>query len=304
MTPIQQYFNSVYQGNSAWWQWLLGIVYIFVICVGVLLLLAELFYVGAGLDPNATDGWPGLANLALLFATFLPLFFGIWLIQRIWHKRTLTQLLTYTSKFRWRNFWNSMFVFLVVTAGFMALSTVFWPEDWDKYQLNTNWDMVIYGGLITLLLVPFQAASEEFLLRGYLNQAFIKYLKSPWIVFIITSAAFASLHYWNSEADGQLYPYMAAIFLFGFAACVLLYFEGGLESAIGLHIINNLFAFGIIGYEDPSIPTIAIMYSGPPEIGWNDVGWEVLSLSLIVAGIIWINRKTAHSKRDRLTKLP
>lgn len=177
----------------------------------------------------------------------------------------------------------------------MTISTLIWPESWDKYQFNTNWKYVVYGGLITLVFIPFQAASEEFLLRGYLNQALIKYLKSPWIVFTVTSGAFAALHMWNSEAQGQFMPYMLAIFLFGYAACILVYFEGGLESAIGWHIINNIFVFSLFGYEDPMLPNTALFYSGPPEIGWSEVGWEILTLTLMVTGTIWLNRKTATS---------
>lgn len=156
--------------------------------------------------------------------------------------------------------------------------------------------MVIYGGLITLLLIPFQAASEEFFLRGYLNQALIKYLKSPWIVFTLTSAAFALLHVWNSEAKGQEVTYLLAIFMFGFAACILLYIEGGLESAIGIHIVNNIFAFSLFGYEDPTLPTTALLYSGPPKIGWGDLAWEFMSLSLIVTGTLWLNRRAAVAR--------
>lgn len=237
-------------------------------------------------DPN------GLKEYGFYLSTFLPLFFGVWLIQRVLHRRSLTQLLTYTDKFRWRYFWNSMIVFVLVFVFMTGVSTLLWPDNWEKYQLNPDMNLVISGGILTLIFIPFQAASEEFFTRGYLNQAFIKYLKSPWIVFFITSAAFALLHSWNSESEGQFLPYMTAIFLFGFAACILLYFEGGLESAIGLHIINNILVFSVIGYEDPDLPTIALYYSGQPEIGWAEVGWELLSLSLMVAGILWLNRKT------------
>lgn len=234
----------------------------------------------------------GLLEFGFLLATFLPLFFGVWLIQRFWHQRSLTRLLTYTSRFRWRYLLNAMIVFVVVMLIMSTISTVFWPEEWEKYQRNPDMNIVFMGGILTLIFIPFQAASEEFLTRGYLNQLLIKYVKNPWIVFFITSTAFALLHAWNSESEGQFLPYMTAIFLFGFAACILLYFEGGLESAIGLHIINNIFAFSILGYEDPWLPNTALFYSGRPEIGWTEVGWELISLSLMVMGILWLNRRT------------
>ncbi len=291
MSPVWRYFNTTNQGNSLWWHWLLGIFFIFVIfIVGSLLIAipyAEL-YVNLGMN----IAQPSLLDYLFLCLTFMPLFFGVWLVQRFWHKRSLTQLLTYTSRFRWRHFWNAILVFLIVMAVQMTISALIWPESWQKYERNTDWNLILYGGLITLIFIPFQAASEEFLLRGYLNQALINLFKNPWLVFIATSAGFAALHMGNPEAQGQFLPYMIAIFLFGFAACILVYFEGGLESAIGWHIVNNIFVFSLFGYEDPNLPTTALFYTGPPDIGWSEVAWEVVILSAIVVGTIWLNRKT------------
>lgn len=290
MSPVQKYFDTIKTGRSAWWHWLIGTALIVVafiaIAIPIVFIYAEV--------PSS-----GLGDLAFLFATFLPLFFGIWLVQKFWHKRTLTQLLTYTSKFRWRYFWNSIGVTAIVFAVWIAAISLIWPEEWAKYQRNPNMDLVLYGGLITLLLVPFQAASEEFLLRGYLNQALIKYLKSPWVVFVITSAAFAWLHIWNPEAKGQEIPYLIAIFSFGFAACILLYFEGGLESAIGLHIANNFIVFAIIGYEDPDLPTTALYFSGQPVIGMREALLEVVFLAILTPAILWLNRRyRVHETED------
>lgn len=274
---------------------MLGFVFIVLIYVIGATLIA-IPYVEILVSTNADLGKPGLLDYLFLCLTFLPLFFGVWLVQKFWHKRSLTRLLTYTAQFRWRNFWNAILVFLIVMAVYMAMSALLWPEHWDEYQLNTDWNLVLYGGLITLIFIPFQAASEEFLMRGYLNQALIKLFKNPWLVFFVTSAGFAALHIGNSEAQGQFVPYILAIFLFGFAACILVYFEGGLESAIGWHVINNIFVFSLFGYEDPSLPTTALFYTPPPVIGWSEVGWEVLILSLIVSGTIWLNRKTGAGK--------
>ena len=296
MSPIQKYFRSVQQGRSAIHHWFLGLVSII---AGYLLFadgLSKLIF-EYGMSPISSDS-PNfeLVIYAFLLMTFLPIFFGIWLVQKFWHNRSLTQLLTYTAKFRWRYFWNTAGVFIGMMAIASAISFAIWPEDWSDYQRNTNWTFVVYGGLITLLLVPFQAASEEFFLRGYLNQALIKYLKSPWVVFFLTSAAFALLHIWNSEAEGQMILYLTSIFIFGFGACVLLYFEGGLESAISLHIINNIFAFGILGYEDPILPTTALYFRGPPEIGLKEVAFEIVFLTLTITAILWVNRRSAKSK--------
>jgi len=53
--------------------------------------------------------------------------------------------------------------------------------------------------LVSLFFIPLQSATEEIILRGYLNQGLSRIIRNPWIVFFITSAGFAALHLGNPE---------------------------------------------------------------------------------------------------------
>ena len=226
-----------------------------------------------------------------LLATFLPIFIAIPLIYKLWHELPIKALLTSASQYRWGHMWRTIFIIFAFYISLSLIEYQFFPEEYAGMQVQT--DMAVYAKLllITLLLVPFQAAAEEFLCRGYLNQALIKYLRSPWLVFIITSGGFAALHLGNPESAGQMGPYLASIFLFGMAMCVLLYFEGGIESAIGAHIANNIFVFGLLGYEDPDLPNTAFFTLGEPVIAWSDFAIELAMTAVLIALIIWVNRK-------------
>ena len=200
-------------------------------------------------------------------------------------------MMTSAPRFRWDYLLRTMLIIFVFYGVISFAEYLIFPAEYEGLQFQTDIGVYIKFLLITLLLVPFQAASEEFLCRGYLNQALIKYLRSPWIVFIITSGGFAILHAWNPEASGQMGPYLSSIFLFGMAMCVLLYFEGGIESAIGAHIANNIFVFGFLGYEDPDLPNTALFTLGEPVIGWMDFGIEFVFMIPLIALILWANRK-------------
>lgn len=199
--------------------------------------------------------------------------------------------MTSAASFRWGHLLRTMFIIFAFYGLLSFIEYKFFPAEYEGMQLQTDMGAYLKLLLITLILVPFQAASEEFLCRGYLNQALIKYLRSPWAVFIITSAGFAVLHAWNPESTGQMGPYLASIFLFGMAMCVLLYFEGGIESAIGAHIANNIFVFALLGYEDPELPNTALFTLGEPVIGWTDFGIEFVMTVILIALIICANRK-------------
>lgn len=236
----------------------------------------------------------------LLLAGFLPIFFSILFIYKAWHKRPLSALMTAAAHFRWGYLGRTVFIIFAFYGALSLIEYQFFPDEYEGLTLQTDMSVYLKFLLITLILVPFQATAEELLFRGYLNQALIKYLKSPWIVFIITSLGFAFIHGWNPEAEGQMGPYMASIFLFGFAMCVLLYFEGGIESAIGAHIANNIFVFAILGYEDPSLPNTALLTLGEPVIQWHDFAIELGITIVLMTLIIWANRKWGRNEDGTL----
>lgn len=272
----------------------MGVVFIIGLYIAASIVLFAVIYgvVDAveGETPLSTGTYEMVAYLGLI-TSFLPLFFVVFLIHRYWHSRPIKSLLTYTAKFRWGFMTRAM----IATFAIYAIATpILYYLDPEPLAWVANWRVYVTGLLLTLAFIPFQAAAEEIAIRGYLNQALIKYLKYPWVVFFITSLFFAWLHTSNPEAEGQMVTYMVSICGFGLLMCVLLYFEGGLESAIGVHIANNIFAFSIIGYEDPELPELALLSTGPPEISLGDSLLELSAVAVVVGIVLLWNRRAAR----------
>jgi len=280
---IAAYFLPKIEDRRKWWHWLIGFA---LICLSSIIGIAALLFGSRELLPtnNAT------IYLDLLLA-FLPIFISIPFIYKIWHKRPVMVLMTSAASFRWNYMLRAGFVLIAFFSVASWLESIILPQEYSEMKIQSDWKTYIPFLIITLVFVPFQAASEEFLCRGYLNQALIQYLRSPWVVFFLTSAGFAALHAANPEAQGQMWPYLASIFTFGMAMCVMLYFEGGIESAIGAHIANNIFVFGFLVYEDPQLPNTAWMTLGAPEIGWSDFGLDLIMITIVTTLIIGANRR-------------
>jgi len=280
---VAAYFESAWQGRTQWWAWILGFIFIIALSfIGIITLAMGT----AWIIPATATG-----TYLLLLLTFLPIFLSIPFLYKLWHKLPITALMTSATRFRWRYLLRTMFIIFIFYSILSFGEYLLFPAEYEGLKFQTDLSVYFKLLMITLIFVPFQAASEEFLCRGYLNQALIKYLRSPWAVFILTSAGFALLHAWNPEASGQMGPYLSSIFLFGMAMCVLLYFEGGIESAIGAHIANNIFVFAFLGYEDPGLPNTALFTLGEPVIGWTDFGIELVMMAILIPLIIWANRK-------------
>jgi len=284
---VQNFLSTDNLQRNRWWHWVLGVV--FIIASWILLSICIYLF---GISPLISSGdYSKIAEHTALLISFLPLILGLWLTVRFWHKDAFIKIFTAASHFRWGYFWRAALIVGLASAILTGLNYLIAPDDFKDYKINS--DLSLYWKLliVTLIFVPFQAASEELFLRGYLNRALSGYIKNPWIIFLITSASFAALHAWNPEAAGQLWPYLTLIFMFGFFMCVILYFEGGLESAISYHIMNNLIVFGLLGYSDPDLPDSALYVSDIPDVIWTDAFWAGLSMSITCATIIWANRK-------------
>ncbi|WP_017603513.1 CPBP family intramembrane glutamic endopeptidase [Nocardiopsis alkaliphila] len=105
---------------------------------------------------------------------------------------------------------------------------------------------------VIILLVPLQSAAEELTMRGLVMQlvgslgardgrsAFSRVLRSPWPAILAGGTLFGALY--AATHPGHVWT-TASLVLFGLAMSWLTVRTGGLEAAIGLHVVNGLFQF-------------------------------------------------------------
>lgn len=96
--------------------------------------------------------------------------------------------------------------------------------------------------LVIVLLVPFQAAAEEYLFRGLFVQTLAAWLpRRRWamaVVVVVTTLLFVAGHIYDVWG-------LLDVGVFGLAAVWLTFRTGGLEAAISLHVVNNVVVFGL-----------------------------------------------------------
>ena len=231
---------------------------------------------------------------SLAFALFLLTFpaglAALYLGHAKIHKRSLKALHTAASKFRWVRVLQGFLLTWIVLGVFAFLADKLGViEIQFVFSGGTFW---IYA-LVSLLFIPLQSATEEIVFRGYFNQGLTHMLKSKWVAFALTSFAFMALHLSNPEAlegaaSGTLPIVMSGYFFFGFAMCLIVWIDDGLETAIGIHAGNNCFAAVIMNYENSVLPTPSVFLTGTDPV--KDSISTVLVLAVLVA-TIWFWRK-------------
>lgn len=234
----------------------------------------------------------GLSPLAyaLMLLTFPAALVGLYFGWTKLHERSLTALHTTAARFRWGRVIQSFFIMWIVLGAYALISTWFGNEP-PRFVFDAS--RFLPFAVISLLLLPIQSATEEIVVRGYMNKGLIQGLKNKWVVFTLTSGLFMALHLANPEAqvgaqEGNLPLVMSGYFFFGFAACLMVLIDDGLESAIGVHAANNTFAGIFVNYENSVLPTPSIwqVKSEP-----NSDAISVIIILLVVLGLLWLTRK-------------
>ncbi|MFG3345757.1 CPBP family intramembrane glutamic endopeptidase [Streptomyces sp. NPDC048018] len=179
-------------------------------------------------------------------------------------------LASVTGRLRWR--WLGLcagLAFAVTALNMGAL--MLWERlaDGDgAFAGETPGAARLVGGLaVFLVLVPFQAAAEEFVFRGWLPQFFGGFLRSPWPGVVVASVLFALAHGFGGWSGFLLLLYSSL--WWGW----LVDRTGGLEAVIALHTANNVLAY-----------VVALVLGQLADTGTAaDAPWQALVAELVSA---------------------
>ncbi|WP_235734740.1 CPBP family intramembrane glutamic endopeptidase [Nocardioides alcanivorans] len=296
-TPGLGYDGIHRLGTPGWWRPLVGVVLLltlFYTAGAVLVLTIRLLRAGVDaarggsfadaydwvlLDTDQPMSPWGLAYLALSLAVLVPVTI---LIQRLLHGLSPGSLVSVVGRIRWTWFFACCGLAVVALLATIVVSA-FVPSDDTAGSVSgsvaavderTWWFLAVI-----VLLIPFQAAGEEYAFRGYLTQVFGGWL-GPAVAVLAPALLFALAH------GAQDAPVFVDRLAFGIVAGILVLRTGGLEAAIAMHVLNNWFAFTLalaFGHMDDVLtPTGGSWWSLP----------VTLTQSLVyLAVVLWLGRR-------------
>lgn len=201
-----------------------------------------------GLNPNV--------NLLMMLFPFLVGLAAYLLLVRPLNGRSFRVTLNGTEKIRWGRMLVSALIWLILSAIYLF---VYLKADPSNFTLNNTSLSLITLSVITLLFVPFQAAFEEILFRGYLMQGFAVLLRNRWLPVVITSVLFGLMHSFNPEVeDFGFFAMMPQYILFGLIFGIITIMDDGVEAAIGAHSANNIFLCIMVTNDSSALQTDAV----------------------------------------------
>ena len=228
------------------------------------------------MDFNALGIDLNLSFAGILFS-FAVMFLTAILLIKFFHDRSWKQVINGTNRVRWSHFFFGFLVWGIITAVTLVISYYSDPEVFQfQFQPVRFFILVV----IALLFIPLQSSSEEFLLRGYLAQGVASWTRSRWWALIIPSLIFALLHSINPEIkEYGFFVMMAQYLTLGFMFGIMSIMDDGIELAMGVHVVNNLFGAIFVNYKGAALQTYALF-----EI--TEINLSKEFLPLIISAII------------------
>ncbi|MEU3529420.1 CPBP family glutamic-type intramembrane protease [Streptomyces sp. NPDC038707] len=269
-----------------WWRPLLGTLVLAVAyALAVLVLIFCCLALGGALGyPEDADGWPEFGPVSGTAVDLLSLAVGIpvlLLTVRWIGRRPAGSVSSVTGRLRPR--WLALCVLTAVPV--LALSMggmLLLPEDGGEAQSQwVGWPAFARALAMLLVLVPLQAAAEEYVFRGWLTQTAGAYLRSPWAALVPQAVLFAAAHGWGTPWG------FADLLVFGACAGWLTWRTGGLEASIALHAVNNLLAFGV----SAAVVDGLAGDETAADADWQTVLLDVLGILLYTAAVTWWLRR-------------
>jgi membrane protease YdiL (CAAX protease family) len=195
------------------------------------------------------------------------------------NNRTVRVTINGTGKIRWKRFFISAAVWLILSALYLVFYLKIDPAN---FSLNNKTASLLILSLVSVLFIPFQAAFEEMLFRGYLMQGFAALVKNRWFPLIMTSLLFGLMHSFNPEVkEFGFFTMIPQYIAFGLIFGVITILDDGIEAAMGAHTANNIFLCIMVTNSSSALQTPALYEQ------FNIHPWTEFA-ALVVIGMLFI----------------
>ncbi len=312
------------QGKNDWWHYLATFVLLLTaIVIGNVPLLILAFKKGNtdmakwGLDTNL------LFFLSVL--TFAIALFGLLMAVKYVHQRAISTLIHHDGM-RWKQFFWGAGVWLLLTIFIELINYLLHPEGYEivfqplpffigliiallMIPLQTSFEeLSIRGWLMQSIRVLRFAVFSPFILLYFIfsaeyvtaavvalvfaaihfSEIDIKLRTKPWFPILLTSCLFGSLHLANPEvAHYGIAKMMAYYISFALFLGTITVLSNGLELALGIHAINNLYGSLVITFGSSALQTNTILRSPDPDI---NLTLSLSTIAMIVCFLIFQNK--------------
>jgi membrane protease YdiL (CAAX protease family) len=292
------FLENAKTGKNNWWRYLftlVGSIGLASIAAGLLLavivVIYTVFYYPA-ISQEMVNALISINNplfiVLITGITYTLSFFLFYLFVRFLHHKNFKILVNYGVGFRWGMLLKGSLIWLVI------ISLLSFPDfllNPSAYQVSLNSETFYRLLVLSLLAFPIQASFEEILFRGYLMQGISLISQRPVVPLLVTSTLFGLVHFFNGANMDQSLSIVVSTFFIGFMLGIITLADNGLETAMGVHIVNNLFVALIFNSADSGLPGLPSLITAPASNPFTGVPFLILAVVLMLLALYWNRRR-------------
>lgn len=269
------------RSEPKWWRPLLEFVLLAVLVVAFTLAVTIPVGLAAGyfgldiFDENATD--PLVSLLQVLFiAVLLPTPF---IAARVLGRKA-GALHSIEGRFRWGVAGRAFAIAFAAYGGLVAFEAVAFGL--DGVSVGRREALLLAAFVV---LVPLQAAAEEYVFRASLPQILGQWNAPAWLCYGLPAIGFVASHVYNWIG-------LVDIAIFALCAALLTWRTGGVEAAIMLHAVSNtvVFGYGAVGASNP----------GETEIAMSEMAISSLITLGVTVLLLWALKDAGENSRRKI----
>lgn len=235
-------------------------------------------------------------SLFLIMISFVFAIGGVYLAVKYLHKQTFLSVTTARPKVDWNRILFSFSIWALFTVITTFAYVYYEPE---SFVWNFKPMQFAILCVITVVLIPFQTSTEEYIFRGYLMQGFGNLAKNKWFPLVMTSVIFGGMHIANPEVSKLGYIIMVYYIGTGLFLGIITLMDDGMELALGFHAANNLVSALLISSDWSALQTHSLY----KDVSDPSAGFDVLLPIFIVFPIMLLIFSKKYKWTDWKEKL-
>lgn len=286
------FLDNVNIGKNNLWRYIITTtitwVGAFILALITLLFILIVAYVlGAKtfVDQLVSGSISALVMISVFGIYYLSAFLLFYLCMRLIHHKKLMPLINTHSKIKWIKILKGALLWFAILLIISLLDYLIDPAN-TIVSFDPNQFIILL--ILSLIIFPIQASFEEIFFRGYLMQGFGSLSTLPFIPLVTTSIIFAIFHYFNGATPLMGIIIVIQTFFIGITLGIIALGENRLETAMGVHIAQNIFVTAIIsgsGSITPNLPSILTLKSD------TAIGIPFFVPLIVLLAIIFWNKK-------------
>ena len=220
-------------------------------------------------------------SLFLVLLSFAVAMVGFYFVITLFHKQTFLSVTTSRKKVDWKRILFSFTLWSIFTIVSTVYSYYSSPEN---FVINFQPIPFVILFIISIVFIPIQTSTEEYVFRGYLMQGFANLSKNKWFPLLMTSIIFGTMHIVNPEVSKMGYIIMIYYVGTGLLLGIMTLMDEGMELALGFHAANNLITALLVTSDWSALQTNSVL----KDISNPAVGSDVILPIIIVFPLILI----------------